>query len=473
MNLTSNWVYLIGFEMAIVLLVACIIFLGHIRGLRKLISALEEKVLAQRGAMRNTRATFDALKEELEVLRGAETDSYSDQLQQQLDATRNRHIALSPDRDIVLDIAQDTPLERQALALRHAFLIAEREAALAADDKDVDWDVLQAKLGQIIQFYQQDLPGDSQPVDIAPANPEFDVSSVDVDVSASGDNDELIANQKRHIANLEKFRQLYFDVERKWREARAEAEDYHQQVLAMGKTLGGGVEFDTLLQQYAGVYSGMDGLLEGGGQQADHADQAEHEARGQVGKMVIANQEEVQRLRNMAIDQHKIIVELKRKLVGNNSAEEQEHLVAEMHQQLERNERFLKESDACIQQLEAELVRLLSDNQKLKAELRARPEAVEVAEPIERAPDNTDEVEMLRGLVTSFTEQSRDMLGAIAVLEEDNRRLMTQGSGPQSGGAEVAGLTEKLAQAQQELLSLQTRHLELEERYLELTLQKK
>jgi hypothetical protein len=471
-NLTSNWVYLVGFEMAIVLLVACIIFLGHIRGLRKLVAALEQKVLAQRDAMRNTRATFDALKEELEALRLAAANSYSDQLQEQLDATRNRHVALSPDRDIVLDITQDTPLERQALALRHAFLIAEREAALAADDKDVDWDVLQAKLGQIIQFYQQDQPGDSQPGAIAPADAEFDVGSVDVDVGESGDNDELIANQKRHIANLEKFRQLYFDVERNWREARAEAEDYHQQLLAMGKTLGGGVEFDALLQQYAGVYSGLDGLLEGGGQQVDQPE-AEHEARGQVGKMVIANQEEVQRLRNMAIDQHKIIVELKRKLVGNNSADEQEHLVAEMHQQLERNERFLKESDACIQQLEAELVRLLSDNQKLKTELRSRPENVEPAEAVEGAPDNTDELEMLRGLITSFTEQSRDMLGAIAVLEEDNRRLMTQGSGGDGARGEVTALTERLSQAQQELLSLQTRHLELEERYLELKMQTK
>lgn len=462
-NLLSNWVYLIGFEMAIVLLIASVIFLIHIRSLRRLIKALEDKVLAQRESLRAARTDRDALRVLLEDNQSGSV-SYADALQEQLDTTRNRHLSLSPDRDIVLDIASDAPIERQALALRHAFLIAERESVLAADGEGTDWGILVAKLSQIIQFYQQ------PPEALAAADvlDEFEVES-----GPSGLEEE-IEQQKRHIANLEKFRHLYFDVERKWREARAEAQGYHQELLAMGKSMGGGVEFDTLMQQYSDAYGGLGELLEGGGAAADDSSGGE---RISVGKTVIENQEEVLRLRNMAVDQHKLIQELKRKLSDTDSLDQQEHLIEEMHAQLERNQRFLKESDACIQQLEAEVGGLQAENAKLKNRSQA---AAPASAASAATKEMEEEMELLRDLVTSFTEQSRDMLGTISVLEEDNRRLMAQGnSGNSEGGnsqggnndEEVKVLTGKLAQAQQELLNLKAQHVELEERYLELKMQ--
>lgn len=436
--------------MAIVLLIACCVFLAHIRGLRKLITALEDKVLAQRDAIRTTRATFDALKSELQSLRTAASRGYGDFLEEQLDVTRNRHVSLSPDRDIVLDIASDTPLARQILALRHAFLIAEQESVLAADNKGLDWGVLEAKLGQILDFY-------SQPSSL---EPELEIDEADTDGDAADDD-----QQQRHIANLEKFRQLYFDVERKWREARAEAERYHQELSALGQSLGASEEFDALLQQYVQVYAGVDGLLEGGGRESGDDAPAQ---RPSVGHLVIANEEEIQRLRNMAVDQHKIILELKRKLVDADSLEAKDRLIEEMNAQLDRNQRFLKESDTCIQQLEADISHLLTENQSLKV---AAPGvgAQATAAAASTGVDNSDELDLLRGLVTSFTEQSRDMLGAIAVLEEDNRKLMAQRPEKPEAGADE--LKTRLTQTQQELLKLQTQYLELEERYLELKLQ--
>lgn len=450
-NFSANWFYFVGFELAVVLLIACFVFLAHIRGLRKLITALEEKVLAQRDSLRVTRATFDALKSELQSLRTAASRGYSDFLEEQLDVTRNRHVGLNPDRDIVLDIAADAPLERQILALRHAFLIAEQESALAADSKGIDWDVLEAKLGQILDFYQQP----------SPMEPELEIDAAGDTAADSADDD----HQQRHIANLQKFRQLYFDVERKWREARAEAERYHQQLSALGQSLGASEEFDALLQQYVQVYAGVDGLLESGGRDPD--DDTVEQRPPSVGHIVIANQEEIQRLRNMAVDQHKIILELKRQLVDADSLEAKDRLIEEMSAQLDRNQRFLKESDACIQQLEADISHLLTENQALKKTAPAEDKSTVAAAAT--AVVNSDEVDLLRGLVSSFTEQSRDMLGAIAVLEEDNRKLMAQSQ--DKPDADVGDVKARLAQTQQELLKLQTQYLELEERYLELKLQ--
>jgi Sec-independent protein translocase protein TatA len=363
-NLASNWVYLIGFELAIVLLIVSLVLFAHTRSLRRLIRALEAKVVELRESMRKKSLLFDVLKGEVEALRHQVLHGYSDALEQQLDATRNRHASLSPDRDIVLDITADTPLDRQTLALRHAFLIAEKEAALAADGKGVDWEVLQAKLAQIIQFYG------------APELPRDDG------------------------------------------------------VLDEGFELDAPFEIDT-------DSAGMPDVPAG------------------VGKIVIANQEEIQRLRNMAVDQHKLIVELKRQLAGADAEEDRERLFAEMQSQLERSERYLTESDNCVRQLEAEIGRLMQDNEDLQQRAKAGGADPKLAE----------ELGMARNLIASFTEQSRDMLSAIAVLEEDNRKLAESTGGGDGGRA--AELTAKLDKAQQDLLNLQTQYIELEERYLE------
>ena len=464
MNLASNWIYLLGFELAVVLLVVCLLLFAHSRGLGKLIGALEEKVLALRDSMRKKNLLFDTLKKEVESLRHQIKHGYSDALEEQLDATRNRHSSLSPDRDIVLDITPDTPVERQALALRHAFLIAEKEATLAVDGKGVDWEILQAKLGQIIQFYSTpDLP---QGLDELDVDGGLDLDApLEID-SASGDDnlEATVENLQRQLGNLEKFRKLYFDVEKKWREARAEAERYHQELLALGASLGGGEEFSQLLKSYGEVYGDLDGLLERGGE-APEVDVVA--PAPSVGKMVIANQEEIQRLRNMALDQHKIITELKRKLVGAETEEDRERAIAEMQLQLDRSERYLKESDTCINQLESEISRLMAENESLNQRIKSG------GGDASANPHLEEELEMARNLIASFTEQSRDMLTVIAALEEEKRHLPEPAGGDTSveDSGRVAELTERLNKSQQELLNVQTQYIELEERFLELKMQ--
>jgi Sec-independent protein translocase protein TatA len=453
-NFASYWVYLIGYELAIVLVIVCLILFAYGRSLRRLIGALEDRVVALRESMRKKNLLFNTLKGELESLRHQVRHGYSDALEQQLDATRNRHASLSPDRDIVLDITADTPLDRQALALRHAFLIAEKEAVIAADGKGVDWDILQAKLTRIIQFYgtPELPPGDG----VLDEGFELDVP-LEIDTDDGGQSgDATLDNLKRQIENLEKFRRLYFDAEKKWRDARAEAGRYRQELLALGESLGGGEQFNELLRSYVDVYGDIDKVLQA---EAENGGEAPG-ASVSVGKIVITNQEEIQRLRNMAVDQHKLIVELKRQLAGAESEEDKECLFAEMQNQLERSERYLKESDNCVRQLETEISRLAQENDDLQKRAKAGGADPKVME----------ELDMARNLIASFTEQSRDMLSAIAALEEDNRKLAEAGSaGGDSGRA--AELTAKLDKAQQELLDLQTQYIELEERYLELKMQ--
>lgn len=499
----SPLILLVIAEIAIALLLLCGFLLFHVRSLRQLVNALEQKIISVRDTLKTTRQDFKSVQQRLLEREQAPTLSYSEHIEAQLDATRNHHLSLDPDRDIVLDIEPDTTMERQAAALRHAFLIAEQEAALAADNASVDWDVLQAKLGQIIQFYQSSRP------EIATGPLEaIDLDNLDdlVPPAAADDGEvarlqEQLANQTRHIENLEKFKKLFFDTEEKWRAATAQAEQYKQQLLDRSAEIDGGDDFRDLLAKYSGTYAGFGAELaddRGQARGATHVIEITREMS--VGKAVIANQEEMLRLRNMAIDQHRMIVSLRQQLDSADSLEEKDAAIAELHKQLERHERFLKESDICAKQVEEELERTLTRNHELEQELRAVQEDVdsgtkqlqeELAQTIVQkealeqqlielkqqgggAEASEEEVEQLKKIIEDFTHQSCEMLEAIEKLELEARGLREQleaGGGTGASAEETAALQQQLAEAERELLSLQAQHVELEERYLELKVQ--
>lgn len=451
---TNPLILIIAAEVAIALLLLMGFLLLHIRGLRRIINALESKVLALRDTLKGARRDHKAVQRQLEQQKQSATD-YGDTLDTLIAATRNHHLLLAPDRDIVLDIASDAPPERQAAALRHAFLIAEKEAWMAAEGKEVDWTVLQSKLSQIIQFYAQPIPGASD------GNAPEDAAS-----KTAGNIEvlhETIENQKRHIDNLEKFKKLFFDTDEKWRLASEQAAEYHRELMEKGRVLGAGNEFDTLLEKYNQVYadygatliqhiqSDHEGTIERGGEQPS------------VGRIVIANQEEIQRLRNMAVDQHKMIVRLRDELSAANSAEEKERVIAELHKQLERHERFIKESELCTRQLEEELERVIDDNQSLKLKL------LQVKQ--EATPEAMADVEQMAKIIEDFTVQSSEMLSAIEALESECRDLRAKVAVGGADESEVGVLKAQLERSQQELATLKGEHIQLEERYLELKVQ--
>lgn len=447
---------IIAAEVAVALLLLMSFLLLHIRGLRRIISALESKVLALRDTLKGSRRETRDVRRQLSQQTGAEQD-YGEILDTLIIATRNHHLLLAPDRDIVLDIAGDAPPARQALALRHAFLIAEKEAWMAADGKEVDWSVLQDKLGQIIQFYSSPQPASIDGLDAIAFDAETEGEDAD-----SASLRHTIEQQQRQIDNLEKFKRLFFDADEKWRVASEEAGRYHRELLEKGRDFGAGEEFDTLLDKYNQVYADFGAALVERGQGGERVSVIEvGGGQPSVGRLVIANQEEMQRLRNMAVDQHKMILQLREELNAAQSPEDKERVIVELHRQLERHERFIKESELCTRQLEEELERMIDDNQTLKLKLlHAKQEAA--------SADHEAQVDKMAKLIEDFTAQSSEMLTAIDVLESECRDLRAQVA---AGGAEAgdgAELRRQLAETQQQLADLQAEHIELEERYLAL-----
>lgn len=164
MNLT---ILLIG-ELALALLVLCLLLLWHARRQSRAIAALEAEVVSQRRAA----AARPIETPPPPAAPPPPAPAYDDLIDEQLSATRNYHVTLGAEHDIALDIAPEAPLPRQALALRNAMLIAEKEAWVAGDGKAVSWDLLIDKLSRIIEFYR-----DEQVAAVAPGGAS-DVSAM-------------------------------------------------------------------------------------------------------------------------------------------------------------------------------------------------------------------------------------------------------------------------------------------------------
>lgn len=472
---SSMLLYAIG-EVALLLLCICIYLLFHINGLKKLIKKLEEKILALRDTITTTKSNAKSLIKEAKE---SGVTSYLEFIEQQLGKTREYHQSLSPDRDIVLDLDVEVELERQIAALRNAFLVSEKEATYAGDEENPSWDVLKVKLEQLINFYQHAFKSDESAAG----------GSSGIDETEFEQLQEELNNFKKRVGNLEKFKKLFFDMEEKFSSAKAEAEDYYQQLKARAKEIDAGEDFDQLLEQYSNAYSSIGQSLEDGKEiesGAESNDGAETIPAVRTEKVYIRNQDELDNLRNMMANQHGIISQLKQKL-EESSGENSEQLVEEMTDQLSKQERFLKESEACIQLLEDELQaanQQISDLSKQLTQLKTdivEGGADDSTVNSEAVDSDVDEVKAegapsdkaVEELVAGYVTESRDMLNTIYQLERENKELKEKlerggfGEGKASDG-QAEELRTKLSEVQQELLNLQTQHIELEERYIEL-----
>lgn len=456
--LDTTVMFYIAAEIAVFLLLIGIFLLFHIKKLRALIAKLEAKIRSLRKELKKSRKAAKQALDELAEKSKIKPKALIDYIDEEIDNTRDYHEGLNPDQDIVLDISPEAPVERQAASLRHAFLIAEKEAKYAGSDDESNWAVLQAKLQQIIDFYRGANP------------PEEKVEEIEEPVvQAQVDNTEEVKALKARIENLEGFKTLFFDMEGQWESAKVQAEEYYQKLMELGRGMGAGDDFTDLLHDYSKTFDDLGLVITG--QEVDESRSAQAETAVQVSVVKGAaggaaeNQEEINRLRSMAVDQHKVIEELKKKLLGADSVEAKDEVIGQLTKELEQLQRFVKEAETCTELIEGELNRAIEENEDLRKKLGTLGDADVPKEEVER----------LETMVNDFTDESRGMLATIASIEEENQELkQTIESGElgietvEGGSADAGELKEKLADVQQELLNLQTQHIELEERYLEL-----
>lgn len=417
---------IVAAEIALLLLVVCIFLVIQNRSLRKLVSQLKQKAHDLVAELKKARAAKGGRNS---TPADAQQDvlSYLDHVDAQIQKTLDHHDSLNSNQDISLDIAPGIPLPHRTASLRHALLLAEKESiSQTSDSGEPDWRGLRNRYDRIFSFLE-DFADDED------ASPE-------ISAELQGIKDEL-DNARKRVKNLEKFKSLYFALEEKFQDSQKEAQTRYEDLSSMASEIGAGEKFDQALSDYHASYNGVAKIIE---KESDNTPVFEGTGRANG-----ESSSEVKHLRTVAADQHKIIEELQRKLREAKTESERSDVVEGLQDELQKQMRFVQESETCIQLLEDELNTVNADLEIMKSKLNKLPQVKSEVVNLRKQLDETD----LK--YHSAVSENRK-------LQKKLKEAMIQSRTANNDDA---------ARLRKELTDLETKYNELEEKFLDLKLQ--
>ncbi len=349
------------------------------------------------------------------------TPSYKHFIDEQLAVTRDRFSLLAPHRDLTAIQPDDAPINQRIVVLRHAFLRAEELSTTAVQGSEGYWDIFQQALAPLLRTAADTI-----------------------------NNSEELEIYKKRVENLEKFKSLFFDLEKRWDEAQANAQVHYNELYAMADNIADKDRYEYLLGQYNDSYNDLNQYIYS--TKAALTGQPAENKTINIIRQDPRAAEEIMKLRNVAADQYRIISNLQRKLEEAVTAEEKDQLITELEQQLQRQIRFVQESDTCVQLLEEELA-------------KANEKILQQESSIEHEQLLEEENQRIKATLHSFTRESKDLLENIEELEKENDQLKNVAHDTYSVGRQ-----ETSEQFQGELMELRKQYAELEEKYLLLKL---
>lgn len=350
--------------------------------------------------------------------------TYKQFVYEQLDITQERFSFLAPRSDISGIQPLDVPINQRIVALRYAFLRAEELGTTAVPGSEGYWDIFKQTLEPLLQ------------------------STTEATASEVG-NDELETYKKR-VENLEKFKKLFFDLEKRWNEAQANAQSYYNELYAMADGVEDRERYETLLGRYNDSYNDINHYIYSTGSAINGAPQENKTIN--IIRQDPRAAEEIMKLRNVAADQYRVISNLQRKLEEAVSAEEKDLVIKELEQQLQRQVRFVQESDTCVQLLEEELN-------------KANEKIAEQEQQLDADHHLEEENQRIKQTLEDFTQESKELLENIEELEKENDELKHSLDEVVPSTTDASGNIEAI---QVEFAELRKQYAELEEKYLEL-----
>ena len=412
----------VAIEIYLALLIATALLIFHAFKQKKLIRRQQEKL--------------HELIETIKAIRSpsaSASKSYRQLISDQLELTQDRFALVAPRRDISEPHPTSLPINQRIVALRHAFLRAEELGTTEVPGSEGYWNAFQQALEPLLH------PITDAALDL----------SLDTSLDTPNNSEELEVYKKR-VENLEKFKTLFFDLEMRWNEAQANAQGYYNELYAMTDGVEDQERYKMLLDQYGNSYNEITHYM--------HSTNAAITGQPVENKTInIIRQDpraadEIMKLRNVAADQYRVISNLQRKLEDAVTAEEKDLVIKELEQQLQRQIRFVQESDTCVQLLEDEL-------NKAHEQIAHQEGIIEHEQQLE------EENQRIKETLQSFTHESKELLGNLEYLERENDQLKND---LENTHAESQTSQGNMQQVQAELSELRKQYTDLEEKYLEL-----
>ena len=369
----SNWVIIGTAEVFTLLMLLCIFLILHTSKLKKLVKGLQQKVQDLLTDLQQTKRAYAEMQDLLEEDGGSD---YTSVLDEQLENTREYHQSLNPDRDISLDLAEDTPMPRQIASLRHAFLVTEKEASISGEDNNPNWLVIQSKLAAIIGLYQ----GSSAP----------DLQSIEKDADAIPELQNALQEKHQQIDELEG----------NLSDAQREAQEVHRGLQQIDVSSEDQQHFDNLLQRLKNAIA----LLGGDADLVTLTEQVTNTV--ELVRDGERSSEELMQLRALTADQHSMINKLQQRLKQAQTQEEKTLLINDLSEQLERQKRFVQEAETCIELMDNEL----NEANNTIGELQAKVEKLKQEGGTGRQNEMSDQIKSLKQAVKRLEDENEQLV---------------------------------------------------------------
>lgn len=369
----SNWVIIGAAEIFTLIMLLCVFLILHTSKLKKLVKGLQRKV---QDLLTDLQQTKRAYAEMQDLLEESNSGDYSSILDEQLENTREYHQNLNPDRDISLDLAEDTPMPRQIASLRHAFLVTEKEASLSGEDNAPNWLVIQSKLAAIIGFFKSSNdPG---------------LQTLEKGADAIPELQNALQEKHQHISELEG----------NLSEAQREAQAIHQGLQQIEVSDAEQEQFNNLLQRLQNAISnlGGDGELVTLTEQVTNTVEVVRESE--------RGNEELMQLRALTADQHSMINQLQQRLKSAQTPEEKTLLINDLSEQLERQKRFMQEAETCIELMDNEL----NEANASIRDLQAKVEQLKQGAGSGRENDMADQIKSLKQSIQRLEDENEQLV---------------------------------------------------------------
>lgn len=406
-------------EVILVLTVGCALLFVHARRMRSLSSRLQERMQELVTALQESRAQQKRIPPAT-----PHSDSYPQSLEKQLAATREYHHALADGHDIALDLDINAPIQRRIAALRYALLVAERDAQGNDAEASSNWEKLTSRYQQLLNYF---------------ASNDSETGESESPDSMAALQQELLSYQKR-VVNLEKFKQLYFELEQRWESCSQEARVHYDELSEWASRVEDSDAFEHTLDNYQASYQGIADLVTQDSETVVAESASARAAQQATG--------EIRHLRNLAADQHRIIHNLQVKLAEATTQDEMASVVTSLQEELKKQMRYAQESETCIQLLEDELNSSHREVQQVQAKLK------QVAR-----------LQAECGKLESIKEKQEQ---AVFALRDENQRLKNKLRKLLKQAATGAGASPESPELKAQLNQLKSKYAELEERYLKL-----
>jgi hypothetical protein len=305
-------------------------------------------------------------------------------------------------------------------------MIAELSALENSNEPDVTWEKIKNELTPLFNNY------------LEPILSQQELSETS---AATDDNlEKQLENANKRVDNLEKFKQLYFDLQSKLSKSVVEIENLNQTISELSDGSENYDAIQSIIEKNKALYLEM-GQMIGMDKEQHHKSVANKMDYSEA--IINERKDEIKRLKGQIAQQFEDIWALQSRLTGGAGGKPDPEALSAGIETISRN---LKDAEMCIETMDMEIQTLTSEISNLKSQLKEQGSADDETVLLEHKQD----VEAKEKMIARFAQESKELMSCITGLEDGNLEQSNK----------IKELEEKYAKLESDYSSMEAKYLD-------------